>query len=68
MKIEAIERMIDALTDRQRERLLNILQARLDMWNGTATKLDLARAIVGIPKEDIKPLLDIALAIKTADR
>ena len=68
MKIEAIERMIDALTDRQRERLLNILQARLNMWNGTATKLDLARAIVGIPKEDIKPLLDIALAIKTADR
>ena len=68
MKIEAIERMIDALTDRQRERLLNILQARLNMWNGTATKLDLARAIVGTPKEDIHPLLDIALAIKTADR
>ena len=68
MKIEAIERMIDALTDRQRATLQNILQARLDMWDGTATKLDLARAIVGTPKEDIQPLLDIALAIKTAEK
>ena len=67
MKIEAIERMIDALTDRQRKELQNILQVRLDMWNGKATKLDLARACTGIPKEDIKPIKEITLAITSAE-
>ena len=67
MKIEAVERMIDALTDRQRGELQNILQIRLDMWNGKATKLDLARACTGIPKEDIKPIKEITLAITSAE-
>ena len=68
MKIEAIERMIDALTASQRNALLNILQARIDMQDGTGTQYDLAKAVVGVQPQDAGAIKEIILAIRAVEK
>lgn len=68
MKIEAIERMIDALTASQRNALLNILQARIDMQDGTGTQYDLAKAVVSVQPQDVGAIKEIILAIRAVEK
>lgn len=62
---QEVERLIAALSKEQRKRLLKLMKLIRAELAGTATKADISRHILSLPRKDIKPFTYIILNAKS---